>query len=321
MQPSCFSLSSSQVARTQKNEKTRRFWFALAPELRLVLAWWTRPSIPCIRMTRLAILIPYRHRLTNLRILLSNIRQVRARNLEFHLISLGDSSDEVRLLCESANVNYHFVAHDRVFQIGVALNYGAKCTTADYILKQDVDCLPPPGFYDRVLMYIDELAHDPKAWANVGVFYCNRWFSNKFLNELVSEKTYLLAKHKSRFKERLKNACGNCYLVQRLHYLALGGCSERFIGWGWEDYQVAYFLEKALHPHFELSSHELPTITAVCRDEIARPKNALTNARDIVFLHRWHDPGENPPEYGAYIDHNRRILWELIHEFRKRFTS
>ena len=266
-------------------------------------------------MRRLAVLIPYRRRLTNLRILLANLCQEHSPRIEFHLISLGDRSDEVRHLCERARVQLHVVAHEGVFQIGVALNHGAACTDAQYILKQDVDCLPPPGFYNRLLAYIDEIASNPFSWANIGVFYCNRWFSAKFLDGIVSEKTYFLAKHNDRFKERLKKACGNCFLVERRHYLKLGGFSQRFIGWGWEDYHFAYVLEKTLHPKFELSSHELTTITAVCRDEIARPKNASTNARDIVFLHRWHDPADNSSEYIAYVDHNRRVLLDLIREF------
>ncbi len=266
-------------------------------------------------MAKLAVLIPYRLRMTNLRVLMANLCQVRLPQIEFHVISLGDGSYEARYLCERALVQYHVVEHEEVFQIGVALNQGAARTDAEYIFKQDVDCLPPPGFYDRLLAYIDEINFDPLSWANVGVFYCNRWFSAKYLDGVISERTYLLAKNCDRFKERLKNACGNCFLVQRKHFLQLGGFSQRFLGWGWEDYHFAYLLEKTLRPEFELSSHNLATITAVCRDEIARPKNTITNARDIILLHRWHDPLENPPEYGSYVDHNRQVLRDLIYEF------
>ncbi|MBK6949580.1 MAG: hypothetical protein IPH16_17205 [Haliscomenobacter sp.] len=221
-------------------------------------------------------------------------------------------------MCKEAGVNYHYIDFDEVFTIGLAHNYGAKIAIGEYILKQDVDCIPYVSFYDKVLDFLNVLRPDKRNWANIGVYYCNKYFSEKYLNRVVDFKTFQLAKENDDFKEEIKKACGNCYLINREHYLSFGGCSGRFQGYGWEDYQVLYYLKMLSTPKFRLSEYKIDSIVACCRDEIARPSNHATNELDIVFLHKWHDPNINKDNYRNYLEVNRKALLELTLNFNPK---
>ncbi|MBK7477464.1 MAG: hypothetical protein IPI11_16225 [Haliscomenobacter sp.] len=102
-------------------------------------------------MIEISVLIPYRDRIKNLVPLMRNLKIVKKEKIEFLLLSLGDSNKNVKHLCKEAGVNYHYIDFDEVFTIGLAHNYGAKIAIGEYILKQDVDCIPYVSFYDKVL--------------------------------------------------------------------------------------------------------------------------------------------------------------------------
>lgn len=272
-------------------------------------------------MITLSVIIPYRNRISNLRCLADNLAYVQKHNIEFHLISLGDRREEVVALCKRSGLNYHYLDYHNVFNIGLAHNYGATLSVGEYILKQDVDCIPYVGFYVELLNHIDTLRSNKKLWSNLGVFYCNERFSKECLSDIVTKEIYNQAKHNPDCKEEIKFACGNCFLVNRNHFIEIGGCSKSFEGWGWEDYQVCYFLEKSLNPQLTLSSCTLETIVSVCREEIARPKNKSTNEKDLVFLHKWHDNKENDPTYNNYIEKNRNTLLKSILNFNLAVAS
>lgn len=269
-------------------------------------------------MKALSVLIPYRSRISALRVLSKCLEGVNLSAIDFHLISLGDNTPEIRVLCAAAGMHFHFLEDAEVFSIGKALNHGAAVATGEYILKQDVDCVPYKGLYERILAHLNNLRRQRNEWANIGVFYCSKEFTEQYLSDAVSQATYVLVKNNEANRDAIKIACGNCFLVNRHHYLNIGGCSALFRGWGWEDYQLAYSLEVSVRPNLQLSAYQLETITAVCRDEIARPKNQITNHMDIVFLHRWHDPNSNSPDYYSFIDHNRSALLQLIQQDRAK---
>ena len=264
-------------------------------------------------MKTVSVLIPYRNRLDTFRVLADNVSVVDKANVEFHVISMGDSDPLVSVLCKRSGLHYHYLPHVEMFQIGLAHNFGATIATGQYILKQDVDCLPYDGFYDQVLTFIADELTEPRAWANVGVYYCNEWFSKTYLTGRITRDIYDLAK--DAHKASCNYASGNCFLANREDYLQIGGCSERFRGWGWEDCQVAYCLEKSYNPEFRLSAYELETIIDVCRDEITRPKNRATYQRDIVFLHKWHDPRSDEARYKEFGEHNRKVLLDVVTDF------
>lgn len=270
-------------------------------------------------MKELAVLIPYRSRFENFKVLIENLMMVDKTSIDFHLISLGDSDPRVKKLCNVGGLIYHYLPYTDVFSIGVAHNYGATISKSEYILKQDVDCLPFAGLYNKILSHILTLRSNQKSWSNIGFFYCNKEFSITHLNGIISNDLYEQVKNNDNLKETLKYACGNNFLVNREHFLKIGGCSQLFKGWGWEDYQVLYFLEKYYNPNFSLSEYKIDSITQKCRDEIARPKNQITNQKNIIFLHKWHDPMNNESQYMSFVETNKLHLLYLVSNLKRDF--
>lgn len=251
----------------------------------------------------------------NLRALIRCLRNVDLTEIEFNLICLEERSDEVLELCSSSPLRAHFVDYQETFSIGRALNYGASISDSMFILKQDVDCLPYDGIYERILQHCRDLQQKPMAWSNLGVFNCTEEFSAEYLSGPISFETFELVRDTDSTKTEIKRAAGNQILVRRETYERVGGTARDFRGWGWEDYQLIYYLERLEEPSFRLSEYRLATITQRCRDEISRPKNIRTNELDLAFLHKWHDPLADPDDYRAYVDENRKHLLSHILRF------
>jgi len=104
------------------------------------------------------------------------------------------------------------------------------------------------------------------------------------------------------------------FICRRGDYLKLGGCDARFKGYGWEDYQQIYMLER-----HQQGQDPLPgiltarTVTQRCRDEISRrkAKELYDKDRMLCLIHRWH-PSSLDPSYKASMDHNRAVLLDWI---------
>lgn len=264
-------------------------------------------------MSLISVVIPYRNRLENLKALVQNLGD--APNLDFvdfWLVSLGDDCQEARRIAIRKGLNYRVLDLTDEATIGHAHNFVALTASSKFILKQDVDCLPFPGFYKELTDFVRRLERHGRRWANLGVYYCSKWCSDRFLSGRVSKTTFDRISSDDSLKEEIKYACGNCFLVERELYLSIGGTSEGFRGWGWEDYQVLYFLKRHEEPSYSLKGVPVESIVEEIREEIARPSNKLTNDENLIFLHRWHAPESRDSRYFSYIDQNRRHLHSLI---------
>src|SRR5207253_2177013 len=110
---------------------------------------------------------------------------------------------------------------------------------------------------------------------------------------------------------------GSNFICRRSDYLKLGGCLETFRGYGWEDYQQLYMLEKHQQGKDPLPGRVTPdNVTARCRDEISRPKAKELHGRDrwLVLLHRWHGTAPNKTMEG--MGRNRAILFDYVESKR-----
>jgi predicted glycosyltransferase involved in capsule biosynthesis len=262
---------------------------------------------------KLAIITPYRERLESLRAFVDSVRDVSKDEVEFLLVVLGDANLEVETLCRSAGVRHHFVNHSGPFQIGQALNIGATVSTADYILKQDIDLIGYDGFYLDLLEFMNRNLKGERDFLNLGYYYMTDAYTKQFLSGRVSKA--LLQNIQPRDLDQFGIPCGSAFLVNRKHYLSFGGTHSGFKGYGWEDYYVLYMLQTLKQPEFRLKEYSLRSITDRCRDEIARPLNRITNGASLIFFHRWHRRIDDNG-YMQYVEANRRLLFRLVCEIR-----
>lgn len=235
-------------------------------------------------------------------------------------------------MCEHPEVNHlifcvggvpnwaHAYASDRILLytnedkpprgIGHYHNLGARCSKTEWIMKLDVDCLPHTQFFQELVPMLK--CAQPREWFNVGMFYIDRNGSSAMLGAgqmpITVSGYHRLADNHS----KLPFPAGTNFVCRRQSYLDLGGCEETFNGYGWEDYQQIYMLER----HW-LGEDPLPgpldeaNVTNRCRDEISRHKAIeLIKANErLALIHRFHQPVDKDP---LKLKANRAVLYNYV---------
>lgn len=198
--------------------------------------------------------------------------------------------------------------------IGYYHNQGARDATTEWIMKLDVDCFPNCYYFETLL---DHLRYTvPTVWYNGGMIYLNRIYS-KLLKIPLDAPAYawIMENRKTYSAIPYINPAATNFICRRQEYLDLGGCDERFRGYGWEDYQQIYMLEKNQRRTDPLPGEiTFKNVTSRCRDEISRPKAKELWMRSswLCLLHHWH-----PVNQGTQMNHNRQVLLNYILDHRK----
>jgi predicted glycosyltransferase involved in capsule biosynthesis len=203
--------------------------------------------------------------------------------------------------------------------IGHYHNLGAQQAPTEWIMKLDVDTLPHPSYFEELLPILESA--QPREWFNGGMFYLNRRYS-----ELLLTGRSLTHEIYRQIMDQRRTYSANSYLLPaatnficlRDEYLALGGCDSGFSGYGWEDYQQIYMLERN-----QLQKDPLPglvtidNVTQRCRDSISRRKARELWERNstLCLIHKWH-ASTIDPRYHASMKQNRELLLRYILQSR-----
>ena len=170
--------------------------------------------------------------------------------------------------------------------IGHYHNRGARLASTEWIMKLDVDALPSVRFFKELIPLLQTAG--PKEWFNCGMMMASHHTTNTFLTAdkmPLSEDVY-----RTITTNRLQHCGPTCagpvatnFICRTKTYLNLGGCDDNFRGYGWEDYQQIYMLERHL-----LGQSPLPgiinfdNVTKRCCREISRRK-----ARELFRMNSW----------------------------------
>lgn len=203
--------------------------------------------------------------------------------------------------------------------IGYFHNIGAALAHTPWIMKLDVDAFPNALFFHSLLPVLQHA--QPRQWFNAGMFYINKPISESFLTKnqpILKVETYLSIIRRIRMTgaSPYRAPAATNFICRREEYLELGGCDLRFKGWGWEDYQQIYMLERhfqGMEPLRGIINKE--TCLTMCRDQISRPKalQLFECNENLALLHRWHAPNTDP-NYRAdkIVDENHMVLLDYI---------
>lgn len=167
------------------------------------------------------------------------------------------------------------------FNTAKAQNLGIEKSTTEWIMKNDVDCIP-----EDIKLYYDAL--------------------NEIQN--MNENDYLIygAKYLDKNENLSKfHQCGNEYLISKSLWEKVGRVPE-WTGYGFEDYAFEYSLEKNKNPNFKVPYFEKPRdVSNFLRDNLVKIKN---NENKYWFLHYWH----KPVYLAEYVQMNLKKLWEFV---------
>ena len=209
------------------------------------------------------------------------------------------------------------------FSIGHYHNMGAFLATTEWMMKMDVDTIPNVQYFQALVGLLNHA--QPREWFNGGMMYVSEASSAQYL---AAEKMPLKEETYNTIMGNTRLHCGGYFagpsatnfICRRKEYLELGGSDEKFRGYGWEDYQQIYMLER----HF-LGRDPLPgpldesNVTRRCCGEISRIRAHGLWKRNpwLCLLHHWH-PASPDTRYKSHMGMiaNRKILLDCINQVR-----
>ncbi|WP_019562183.1 glycosyltransferase [Caldimonas manganoxidans] len=234
---------------------------------------------------------------------------------------------EIEAACDRLGLEYLRLESElETFSIGRARNAGVQRSRTKYVLFQDVDLLPYPGFYSDVLIEIEvqELHKYAERFLMFGVIYLTKSGTDEFLSTPPAVRKskfvqYLLDADASRIE---KFSTGTSVTVWRRDYfLGAGGNDPEFEGWGYEDLEfTCRAIRRArrfpLPEEFGLDYKNFQTINEYRGwKSIYRLFGDITFQKGYVLFHAWH-PVEEGGIYVKAKDRNRRLFEEKLERFR-----
>lgn len=224
-----------------------------------------------------------------------------------HLVYLV--GEPVPTTFKQENVDLIHVDGSGLEGIGHWHNLGAQRATTEWIMKMDVDALPNPELFRALIPVLQQAG--PREWFNCGMIF----LKPMHLGALDMQTYHRITQNRAKLSwHAYSEPAATNWMARRADYLRLGGCDPRFKGWGWEDYQQIYMLEK-----HRTGANPLPgkvdrrNVTVRCRDEISRPSALALFKRDsrLCLLHQWHPPSK-APGYRSQSDANKAVLLDYI---------
>lgn len=200
--------------------------------------------------------------------------------------------------------------------IGHYHNDGAEISNSEWIMKMDVDTIWNVDFFKTLIPFLCRA--DQRQWFNCGMVLLTPEMTAYAENHLPLS----VEKHEEfLFKDR---PVSTNFICRRKTYLKYAQCESAFRGWGYEDYQQIYDLER-----YQLRRDPLPgdidinTLTQRCRDEISRPKAMELFGMDkrLCLFHKWHPKTSPGSDYRASAEKNRMILFQHINKARSHETQ
>lgn len=251
------------------------------------------------------------------------------RDVRFLVVDDGSEAalgQRLRAACEELGFLYHRIESTcSTFSIGRARNVGVQQAGTRYVMFQDIDLMPYPGFYQDVLneIVVQGLDQFSERFLMFGVIYLTEEASAEYLATPP-------ALRRSQFTQHLFNAdrtrvekfsTGTSVTVwSRDYFLGSGGNDPDFEGWGYEDLE---FMCRAIRrekrfplPHeFSLDYKSFQAITEYRGwKSIYRLYGDMTFQKGQVLFHAWH-PVESKGSYAQAKDRNRKLFEKKLHAF------
>lgn len=230
--------------------------------------------------------------------------------------------------CNRLGIKYLRIdSESRSFSVGRARNFAAQAVESMYVMFQDVDLMPYPGFYREVLAEcaVQQLDRYADRFVMIGVVYLTESASREFLNTEASLR-------KSKFLEALleddessieKFSTGTSVTIwRRDYYLSTGGNDPDFEGWGFEDLEYACraIRRNRRFPMPEAFQEDYRNFSKIQEyrgwKSVYRLYGDITFHKGIVMFHRWHDV-EHSSLYIQGKDRNKRLFQEKLQKFAK----
>lgn len=250
--------------------------------------------------------------------------------VEFLCVDEGSEPDcaaALREACAAAGVVYlGLPTTGEPFSIARARNFGALAARGDYLLFQDLDLVPHPGFYAGLLREIEfqGLAARRDEFLVIPVAYLTEAASERLLRPGYFEPQTVLDAIVSGDAGVLESYApvSSCVVLHRDYYLALGGQRADFVGWGYEDWEFAYRLMRRARRFPPPRDFDRDDYASFANEGAYRGWRAAfqlygdTSLRRGLFLTHAHHPAEAKRRGDAGREANRNRFLACLAEVR-----
>ncbi len=238
------------------------------------------------------------------------------------------AAQDLCAVCEELGYAYHRIeSSSSTFSAGRARNIGAQLARTRYLMFQDADLMPYPGFYQEVQneMLIQGLHRFSERFVMFGVIYLSQEATQEYMATPVALRRsqfiqYFLEADTSRV---VKFSTGTSVTAwSRSYYLSAGGMDPDFEGWGYEDLEFicrAIRREKLfpLPEDFAVDYRNFQQINEYRGwKSIYRLYGDITFQKGMVMFHAWHPVADN----GNYVEAKERNR-QLFIEKQRMFAS
>ncbi|MEK3857185.1 glycosyltransferase [Cytobacillus sp. FSL H8-0458] len=280
----------------------------------------------------LGVIIPFRYSIDRKDALerVKNLFNVKLPNgVKFFLVDSGSPdniSEELQSICNLNNNDYLYVdTKTEIFSAGKARDIGAIYCNTEFLFFQDVDLLPYEGFYEELLMEIEiqKLRENSAEILMVPCIYLSEEGSKIYKNTPNDERKsrffqYLLEEDKDIISFLAPGT--SAIVINRSHYLSIGGHDKDFFGHGFEDFEFNHraitINNKFIRPtkYYEDFKHWNANKYEGFRS-MFRLYGDILFAKGIFLAHIWHEPIVKGSKYRGSNINNRKLLVDKMKKF------
>lgn len=290
-------------------------------------------------MYQLSVIIPFRcetesteHLLLRLEDLCAEFNEYQTQDIECIVVDSG-SSEQYRYRCEEICEKYQisYIYQDTLgkpFSIGSCRDFGVQHAKGRAVSFLDVDLRVAPDFWQRLLILMKTwgISKYKKSFLAIPCLYLTQEGTQEFLTADPETKfTDFYLRYLQGDKQAIENMafCSSVMIVERNHYLSIGGHDPEFRGHGYEDFELYHRLlceEDIIPKSRDYYVDQKVWDTASYRGFrshlaiAARPAMAM----NLFVVHLWHPRPKDASFYSPKSLSVNRMVWE---EKFKKFTE
>lgn len=280
----------------------------------------------------LSVIIPVRvssdreYVLSNLKRQLAEIDGVESVN--FVVVDSGSNehySKILKAICNSHKVQYLF--HDtrgETLAIGAARDFGAQYAMSDIVMFMDVDLVWDSTFYEKIVdeIRLRKMTEYINAFFLVPCFYLSENGSTEFLaidRKLAFHQVRRWHEYQTLGKIDSYAPSTSVAVVNRAHYLSLGGHRKEFYGHGCEDFELihrlaANFPKFSRPKNYYLNKGNYESIEYEGFRTLFGLYGEIAMRSSLFLIHIWH-PRPNKGAYHGSMHRNKKLLTELMMKY------
>ncbi|RVH78540.1 glycosyltransferase [Sinorhizobium meliloti] len=182
-------------------------------------------------------------------------------SVTFLVIDEGSSlEDAERLKAACAEIGFDYVRHNTekdLFCLAGARNIGASLSRSQFIMFEDVDLFPYPGFYQDIIdeIHVQGLDTHSNRFLTVPCLYLTEQATEAALAGNLSKNEIIHDHLTGGPLVDFALPASSALIINRMFYLSIGGSNDQFKGWGLEDLELAYRLTRGTNKFMSPKDH------------------------------------------------------------------